>query len=161
MSTTPFRFHSERKPPSNLHHHKRRPFGKENPPVLPPKTFVNNLVSTIERRNNLPIIGRLIHDYHYSSAAHASAVRRSNYLFKFRKDYVDQLKAEFHRARARARLTQRHTDWANLNDYTYLQVRRIRPGPLSRVDRLFGVTPFTLDVAYHDFEPIPIQYTPL
>ena len=46
----------------------------------------------------------------------------------------------------------------NLNEYTYLQVRRVRPGPRSQVERLFGVTPFTIDIAYRDFEPIPLQY---
>src|SRR5882762_9774263 len=161
MLTTPFHSNSERKPPSKLPHHKRRSFGKENPPVPLPKHFVNNLVSTIERRNNLPIIGCLIHDYHYSSAAHASAIRRSNYLFEFCKDYVNQLKAEFHRAKAFARLAQRHTDFVNLNDYTYLQVRRVRPGPRSLVERYRERHPFTLDIAYRDFEPIPLQYTPL
>ena len=77
------------------------------------------------------------------------------------KEWKDKLKKEYKRAAAFGKLAQRHTDFVNLNDYTYLQVRRVRPGPLSQVDRLFGVTPFVLDVAYHNFEPIPIQYSVL
>ena len=46
-------------------------------------------------------------------------------------------------------------------DYTYLQLRRIRPGPRSLVERYRERHPFTLDIAYRDFEPIPLQYSPL
>ena len=69
--------------------------------------------------------------------------------------------AFYKRAAAFGKLAQRHTDFVNLNDYTYLQVRRIRPGPRSLVECYRERHPFTLDIAYRDFEPIPLQYTPL
>src|SRR5882762_6075801 len=135
---TPSHSNSERKPPNHLPHHKRRSFGKENPPVLLPKTFVNSLVSTIERRSNSPTIGRLIHDYYYSSLAHAWRVRHHFTLDHHGQEWKERLKKEYKRAAAFGQLAQRHTNFINLNDYTYLQVCRVRPGPLSRVDRYHG-----------------------